>query len=140
MLDRHAAVFTKNKVIRCALLEQDTGKFHFSVEIFRRVYAEACALGLRPRIIVLNNPHNPLGDVYDESMTLPVLKFAAEKQIHVIIDDIYAFSVFNHEKKFESILNFDIVDPLRTHFIWSFSTDFALSSARVGIMYNYKHP
>ncbi|CAF3416767.1 unnamed protein product, partial [Rotaria sp. Silwood2] len=63
MIDHHVSVFTENQIVRCPLLEQDAGKFYFSVEIFERGYDEALTNGLQPRMIVLINPQNPLGDV-----------------------------------------------------------------------------
>ncbi|CAF3054074.1 unnamed protein product [Rotaria sp. Silwood2] len=135
MIVHHISVFTENQSVRCSLLEQDTGKFYFSVEIFEREYNEALANGLRSRMIIFINLHNPLGDVYDEMMIQPVLEFAAKKQLHVVIDEIYSLSLFANEKQFESVLNFSIVDSERTHFLWSFSKDFTLSGAHVGVMY-----
>jgi aspartate/methionine/tyrosine aminotransferase len=120
----------------CPLLEQDTGKFSFSVDIFQRGYDDAVRQGRRPRALIIVNPQNPLGDVYDEDSMLPILKFAAEKQLHVIFDEIYALSMFDDQPTFPSALNYQsIVDPERTHFVWSFSKDFALSGLRLGVAY-----
>ncbi|CAF1357441.1 unnamed protein product [Rotaria sordida] len=123
-------------LVKCPLLKQDKGEFRFSVEIFEQGYKTAIASKLRPRGIILVNPHNPLGDVYDEATIQPVLEFAAEKQLHVIVDEIYALSVFSNEKSFQSVLNYaSLPDPIRTHFLWSFSKDFALSGTRIGVLY-----
>lgn len=123
-------------LLKCPLLEQENGEFRFSVEIFEKGYKNAIASKMRPRAIILVNPQNPLGDVYDEATLRPVLEFAAEKQLHVIVDEIYALSVFIDDKPFESVLNYDsLPDPARTHFLWSFSKDFALSGTRIGVLY-----
>jgi aspartate/methionine/tyrosine aminotransferase len=136
MIDHYVSVLTANQIVRCPLLDQDTGEFRFTVDIFRRGYDEAVSNGLRPRIIILVNPQNPLGDVYDEATVRSVLEFAAEKQLHVIIDEIYAFSLFTTSKPFKSILSYtSLPDPARTHFLWSFSKDFTLSGTHVGVMY-----
>ncbi|CAF4167751.1 unnamed protein product, partial [Rotaria sordida] len=46
-----------------------TIKIHYCViirfEIFKRGYYEAINKGLRPRGIIIVNPHNPTGDIYD---------------------------------------------------------------------------
>jgi aspartate/methionine/tyrosine aminotransferase len=106
------------------------------VEIFKRGYDDAVAKGLRPRGIIIINPNNPIGDIYDESTIQPVLEFAAEKNLHVIIDEIYALSLFEDQKPFQSMLNYSsIIDPKRTHFVWSLSKDFALSGVRLGVVY-----
>lgn len=135
-IDHNVSVLTENQIIRCPLLDQITGEFRLSREIFERGYIEAQSKGLNPRVIILINPSNPLGDVYDESTIYPILEFAAEKRMHVIVDEIYALSTF-HTQSFQSILNYhlSLPDPDRTHFLWSFSKDLSLSGARVGVMY-----
>lgn len=136
VIDMNCSILNGNKTFRCPLIKQDSGEFILSVETFKHGYDEAIKNGLQPRIIVLVNPQNPLGDVYGEATIRPILEFAAQKQLHVIIDEIYALSIFTNEKPFESILNYrSLPDPERTHFLWSFSKDFALSGARVGVMY-----
>ncbi|CAF1026972.1 unnamed protein product [Rotaria magnacalcarata] len=134
--DHDISAFSNCATYRCPLLEQDTGKFIFSVEIFKRGYDDAVANGLRPRGIIIINPSNPTGDIYDEQTVQPVLDFAAEKKLHVIIDEIYALSLFEDQKPFQSMLNYSsIIDPKRTHFVWSLSKDFALSGVRLGVVY-----
>ena len=136
VFDHDVSVLSNCAIWRCPLLEQENGQFVFSVEIFKRGYEEAVSKGRRPRGIILVNPQNPIGDVYDESTIRPILEFAAEKEIHTIIDEIYALSVFDTEPAFSSMLNYtSIVDPQRTHFVWSFSKDFALSGLRLGVAY-----
>jgi aspartate/methionine/tyrosine aminotransferase len=136
VFDHDVSILSNCAIYRCPLLEQDSGKFVFSVEIFKQGYAEAISKGLRPRAIIIVNPQNPLGDVYDEITIRPILKFAAEMELHVIIDEIYALSLFENEKPFQSVLNYSsIIDPERTHFVWSFSKDFALSGLRLGVLY-----
>lgn len=136
MIDLNVSILNGNKTFPCPLINQNTGEFRLLVDIFKCGYDQAIANDLRPRIIVLINPHNPLGDIYDEATIRPILEFAAEKQLHVIIDEIYAFSLFTDEKPFESMLNYtSLPDPTQTHFIWSFSKDFTLSGARVGVIY-----
>ncbi|CAF4605594.1 unnamed protein product, partial [Rotaria sp. Silwood2] len=71
-----------------------------------------------------------------EQTIQPILEFAAQKKLHVIIDEIYALSIFENQKPFKSILNYkSIIDQKRTHFLWSFSKDFSLSGLRVGVLY-----
>ena len=136
VFDHDVSIMANCAIFRCPLLEQDTGKFTMSVEIFQRGYDDAVSKGRRPRGIILINPQNPLGDVYDEATLQPILAFAAEKQLHVIVDEIYALSLFDGQPAFQSMLNYtSIVDPERTHFVWSFSKDFAMSGVRIGAAY-----
>ncbi|UJR13141.1 hypothetical protein I4U23_000165 [Adineta vaga] len=76
-LDHNLSVVAQNQVIRCLLHNQNT----------------AINKGLHPRILLLINPNNPLGDVYDIEIFLSILNFAPEKCFHVIIDEIYDFSL-----------------------------------------------
>lgn len=133
--DHDISVFAHCALFRCPVFDQTNGKFRFSVELFRHGYEQAISAGLRPRGLIIINPSNPLGDIYDEEIMQPVLKFAAEKDLHVIFDEIYAFSLFENQA-FHSMLTYQsIVDPKRTHFVWSFSKDFALSGVRIGVLY-----
>jgi aspartate/methionine/tyrosine aminotransferase len=133
--DHDISALSNCAIFRCPLLEQENGKFRFSVEIFQHGYDEAINQGLRPRGIIIINPSNPLGDIYDEKSIEPVLKFAAEKELHVIFDEIYALSLFENQS-FQSMFNYQTIpDPKRTHFVWSFSKDFALSGLRLGVLY-----
>lgn len=135
-IDHNVSVVTENQVVRCPLIDQESGSFYLSRECFEHGYNESLAKGLNPRMILLINPSNPLGDVYNETTLLPILQFAAEKSLHVVFDEIYALSTFA-DCSFRSILNYQLVlpDPDRTHFLWSFSKDFSLNGARVGVMY-----
>ena len=133
--DQDISIFSGCAIFRCPVLDQTNGKFRFSVELFEQGYEQAIAAGLRPRGLIIINPSNPLGDIYDEDIIKPVLKFAAEKELHVIFDEIYAFSIFENQS-FHSMLTYQsIIDPKRTHFVWSFSKDFALSGLRLGVLY-----
>ncbi len=86
LFDFDVAAMARNSLFSCPLLKQDTGEFCFSVEIFKQGYTNAIARHLRPRAIILVNPHNPLGDIYDEITIRSILQFAAEKHLHVIVD------------------------------------------------------
>lgn len=135
-IDHNVSVATENQVFRCPLIDQENGIFKLSRECFEHGYQQALAKGFNPRMILLINPNNPLSDIYDEIALLPILQFAAEKGLHVVIDEIYALSTFV-TCSFQSILNYQFLlpDSDRTHFLWSFSKDFCLNGARVGIMY-----
>ncbi|CAF3732068.1 unnamed protein product [Rotaria sp. Silwood1] len=134
--DHDIAALANCAIFRCPSLEQDSGKFLFSVETFKHGYYEAINKGLQPRGIIILNPNNPTGDIYDEQTIQPILEFAAEKNLHVIFDEVYALSVFENEQPFQSMFNYtSIIDPQRTHFVWSLSKDFALSGLRIGVLY-----
>ena len=49
----------------------------------------------RIRAVLLTNPHNPLGLVKEREEMEAVMAWAAEKGLHVIVDEIYANSIFD---------------------------------------------
>ncbi|KAG0724598.1 1-aminocyclopropane-1-carboxylate synthase-like protein 1 [Chionoecetes opilio] len=92
--------------------------------------------GQRVRVCVLLHPHNPLGRIYSTQELQNILKLCAQYQIHVVIDEIYAFSVHDESTEFNSVLGMESVpDPDRTHVLWGFSKDFALPGFRIGVIH-----
>ncbi|KAK3083172.1 hypothetical protein FSP39_015704 [Pinctada imbricata] len=88
--------------------------------IFRLCY-HSISQGKIVRGVVISNPDNPTGRVYTKAEIMDVLEMCAKHQLHVVMDEIYALSVFG-DVVFESVLSFpDIPDPKRTHFLWSVS-------------------
>ena len=120
-----------------------------------RAYEGARAAGKRVRCVVVINPHNPLGSVLKEKTLREILRFCADRRLHVILDEVYGLSVFGRGKKeeeegeeeedeeeeeFVSVLSYSkdvLPDPERTHFVWSMSKDFALSGFRFGVIHSY---
>ena len=64
-------------------------------------YERAVEAGLRVRALVLINPHNPLGSVLTVRTMKSVLTFCAQRQLHIIFDEVYGLSVFRHGKEEE---------------------------------------
>lgn len=56
--------------------------------------------GLKVKAFIHCNPHNPLGDIYDEETTLNLMKVCKKHSIHFISDEIYALSIFDTNSKF----------------------------------------
>ncbi|CAF2079701.1 unnamed protein product [Rotaria magnacalcarata] len=119
--DFDASTLASNEIFHCPLLKQDTGEFEFSVDIFRHGYGQAIIDYRQPRAIMINNPQNPRGDIYDDEKIRPILEFA----------------FINSTETFQSILNYKTLpDPMRTPFLWSFSKDFGLSGVHFGVLYD----
>lgn len=86
----------------------------------------------------MSNPNNPLGTVYSPATMLNAVSWARKRQLHTIVDEIYALSV--HQKEghgFESILK-TLNNQLGpdVHFVWSLSKDFGASGLRFGVVYS----
>ena len=90
------------------------------------------------RALLIMNPHNPLGTIYTQQEMDLMLQFCQDHELQFVVDEIYAFSVFNDpEQSFKSVLSME--RPWRdyrenTHFLWGFSKDFCLNGFRAGVI------
>ncbi|XP_059172873.1 1-aminocyclopropane-1-carboxylate synthase-like protein 1, partial [Physella acuta] len=113
-----------------------TKPYSLDVHRLEASYLEAEKSGKRVKAILIVNPNNPLGDVYTAQQLQALLDFAARYKLYVIVDEIYAMSVFDPEVTFTSILSLNQPDPDRVIFLWGFSKDFGLSGYRCGVLYS----
>lgn len=60
----------------------------------------------KTKMLIINSPNNPSGQVYSRSELEAIGKWAAERQITIIADDIYGKLVYN-QTKFTSLLDLD---------------------------------
>ncbi|KAF2655230.1 PLP-dependent transferase [Lophiostoma macrostomum CBS 122681] len=129
----------------------------FSPEIlssYETAFQNAVRSGVRPRALMLCNPHNPLGRCYPPSTLIALLEFCNKYRIHLLADEIYAMSVYSlpsetkhaAEKErnddpatpFTSILSLsyeDYIDPNLLHHIYGLSKDFVSGGLRIGSLY-----
>ena len=49
---------------------------------------------------VFTNPNNPLGRTYPKETILAVAKFAQERDMYLVVNEIYANSVYDNEGEF----------------------------------------
>lgn len=92
--------------------------------------------GKRVRGLVLLHPHNPLGTSYSPELLRKIFAVCARHQMHVIVDEIYALSVFDTSAPHQSVLSLDdLPDPEKTHVLWGLTKDFALAGFRVGVIH-----
>ena len=96
--------------------------------------------GKRIRAIMLCNPHNPLGKCYTKDAIVGMMKLCHDRKIHLLVDEIYALSVYDvpdkHAVSFTSALSLptdDYIDPLYLHHLYGFSKDFAAGGIRMGV-------
>ncbi|MGH0130478.1 UNVERIFIED_CONTAM: hypothetical protein FKN15_042347 [Acipenser sinensis] len=103
----------------------------------RLVHVHLDSQGISVRVMILINPHNPLGEIYTPTEMKEFLEFAKRHELHAIVDEVYMLSVFDESASFHSVLSFNkIPDPQRTHIMWGISKDFAASGLRVGTLYS----
>ncbi|XP_051978385.1 1-aminocyclopropane-1-carboxylate synthase-like protein 1 [Xyrauchen texanus] len=140
-ISEDVGVYSSVKLHHVPLDSQPTGSdvrpFQLTVEKLENSLKEAKKEGLNVKVLILLNPHNPLGELYSAEEMTSFIKFAKKHELHVIVDETYMLSVFNETDMFCSVLSFDrLPDPQRTHIMWGASKDFAMGGMRVGMVYS----
>lgn len=103
--------------------------------------ARATAAGHPPRLLFLINPGNPHGVVMGAEEVAACIAWARGKGMHVVVDEIYANSVWGGGSSSPPF--FSVVDVCvgmgglgdDVHVLWGISKDFCLSGFRVGVLY-----
>lgn len=95
--------------------------------------------GKRVRVLLLTNPNDPLGVIYKPSVMRDAVKWARARNIHTIVDEIYALSVHKPQHlggQFQSIIQV-LENHLDNdvHFLWGLSKDFGATGFRFAIVY-----
>ncbi|KAI8848285.1 pyridoxal phosphate-dependent transferase [Chytridium lagenaria] len=114
-----------------------------SLEDLTAAYDKCTREGKKVRGLVITNPGNPTGQVLPIPTVKAWLKWAAERGIHSIVDEVYVFSIWakpedDGYEEFESVLHMDdLPDRALTHVVWSFSKDFAMSGMRCAALITY---
>lgn len=105
-------------------------------------YQKAQESNKKVKGLILTNPSNPLGTMLDKDTLKNLVRFVTRKNIHLVVDEIYAATVFaggnfisvaevvNDLDSFE--VNVDLI-----HIVYSLSKDMGLPGFRVGIVYSY---
>lgn len=98
--------------------------------------------GIPVKGLVLCHPHNPLGRCYPREALKSLMRLCQKYEIHLISDEIYAFSVWDNSVDaepasvpFESCLSIDptgLIDAERLHLVWGLSKDFGANGLRLG--------
>mmetsp|Transcript_10087 Transcript_10087/g.19020 ORF Transcript_10087/g.19020 Transcript_10087/m.19020 type:complete len:445 (-) Transcript_10087:258-1592(-) len=117
------------------------------VRALEAAYQESVRDGRAASSLLLTNPNNPLGTVYRKEDYVAVMAWAFMKGLHVVSDEIYAWSVFQDKECFvsapmllEEAAAQASVDATAAshllHVISAFSKDFCMSGFRVGWVYS----
>lgn len=56
-------------------------------------WVQARSQGLRPKFLLLTNPHNPLAVIYRRGVLESAVAWARKRQLQTIVDEVYALSV-----------------------------------------------
>ncbi len=95
---------------------------------------EALAAAERPvKALLFTNPDNPRGSVASVEEIERVVGWTEAHGIHLVIDEIYALSVFG-EGSFKSVAAVRPTLGDHVHIVWAFSKDFGASGLRCGVL------
>ena len=92
------------------------------------------AKGLNVRILLLTNPNNPLGTIYPSDLVKDAIDWARSRQMHTVVDEIYALSTHGEFESVLRTLNNNLEDDV--HHVWALSKDFGASGFRIGTLYS----
>ncbi|KAI3638325.1 hypothetical protein MIR68_003936 [Amoeboaphelidium protococcarum] len=126
------------KLIHVPLSSEDG--YALNADKLRKVYKDSVAQGVNVKALLLMNPDNPLGVIRSSEEMVSMIKFAEEYDLHLVVDEIYALSVFDQKalqvQRFKSILTFGdvITKPQNVHLLWGFSKDFCVNGFRCGVI------
>jgi len=123
------------KLVGIELTAEDN--FALKPERFEEELLKLQEQGEKVRGIILCNPSNPIGKVYDEETVDGFLDLCIKYNIHLIADEIYALSIYDNSKFF-SVLNYaDNQTKGLVHFLWGFSKDFGIAGFRLGVIHTH---
>jgi 1-aminocyclopropane-1-carboxylate synthase len=124
-----------------------------TLKYFEMAVKEAEEIGIKVKILVLCNPHNPLGRLYTPTALSALADFCAKHALHLIVDEVYAMSVYTFVSStalstspsnlsntgFTSILSLPptshSLPQSHIHHIYSLSKDFACGGLRIASLY-----
>lgn len=104
--------------------------FRLTAELLDRALAGA---GRPVKALLYTNPDNPLGTVAGRAEMELVLGWAEARGLHLVVDEIYALSVFGG-RAFTSVARALPSLGERVHIVWAFSKDFGASGLRCGVL------
>lgn len=78
-------------------LDEEHG-WNTGIGAIEATYNDAKARGISPRLLVVINPGNPTGSNMDRGHIADILKFAKERELLVIADEVYQCNLFGKQK------------------------------------------
>ncbi|CAN4077665.1 unnamed protein product [Withania somnifera] len=119
---------------------QSCNDFKVTRTALEDAYEKAQESNIKIKGLLINNPSNPLGTLLDKDTLRDIITFINSKNIHLVCDEIYAATVFDHPK-FISVS--EIVEEMigcnqdLIHIVYSLSKDMGFPGFRVGIVYSH---
>jgi 1-aminocyclopropane-1-carboxylate synthase len=127
---------------------QNTSPFGLeAVDAYEQKLLEARAKGINVRILLLCNPHNPLGVCYTPEVLKAHVRLCVKYSLQLVSDEVYALSIFNTapdgeedgKPGFTSVLSVDSeaegLSKEYVHILYGMSKDFAAGGLRLGCVH-----
>jgi len=142
----YGALFNDFKVVAEAVVVDvvcESPLYRITEEALQKSIERALHNGTIVRILFIVNPNNPFGFVYSKEELLFLIQWATENNLHIVIDEIYANSVWDKDETFVSALDViydkecSSLDLDRIHILWGASKDLSLSGYRMGVLHTF---
>nr|AJT35546.1 1-aminocyclopropane-1-carboxylic acid synthase [Hevea brasiliensis] len=114
-------------------------KFQVTKNALEAAYDRAQGAGINVKGLIIANPSNPLGTVLERETLKDLVSFINERNIHLVVDEIYAATIFSSSSFISVAEIIEEMDCNRNliHIVYSLSKDMGLPGFRVGIVYSY---
>ncbi|RYG66781.1 aminotransferase class I/II-fold pyridoxal phosphate-dependent enzyme [archaeon] len=121
--------------VRCEHPDENNPFGYITPEALAAAYEEARSRHQPPKALLLSNPVNPTGRLLTPAELQGALDFSRSHKLHLVMDEIYALSVFNGGSFTSVVRMLDGQLGDYVHWVWSFSKDFGASGLRTGVLY-----
>jgi aspartate aminotransferase len=81
---------------------------------------------IRPRVIIINNPNNPLGSIIENSLLEEIIDFCVEAKVWVLLDEVYKDLTFTPQNLHVSLHQSNLIR------VGSFSKSLSIPGLRLG--------
>ncbi|MEM9822754.1 MAG: aminotransferase class I/II-fold pyridoxal phosphate-dependent enzyme [Bacteroidota bacterium] len=108
--------------------------------------------GKRFRLLVITNPDNPTGGLYDHQIIEEIADWCVQHQIHLVVNEIYGLSIINtkhpiitedypQQRTFQSFAQ--LMSKRKSEYLhlwYALSKDLGASGFRVGVLHSHNAP